>query len=145
MSDVLISDTTTGPPAPRPVPRPTALTRPFWQACRQGRLTVQRCEDCGRYVFTPQEFCRYCLSRSLCWVDSAGTGRIVTYTVVWRPQTPAFPAPYVVAVVELDEGYQMISNVVGGDVDAVSIGDRVQVLFVRVSDAIDLPCFEVVG
>ncbi|ODU27370.1 MAG: hypothetical protein ABT15_01190 [Pseudonocardia sp. SCN 73-27] len=126
----------------RPVPRPSALTRPFWDACRVGRLTVQRCTRCQGYVFVPQEFCRHCRSTTLTWVETAGTGRIVTYTVVWRPQTPAFTAPYVVAVVELDEGYQMISNIVGSDAAGAAVGDRVRVRFVRVSEAVTLPCFE---
>jgi uncharacterized protein len=126
----------------RPVPCPSALTRPFWDACADRRLVVQRCADCGRYIFTPQAFCRYCLSGSLEWRESAGLGRVVTYTVVWRPQTPAFTAPYVVAVIELDEKYQMISNVVGDMAEHVSIGDRVRVRFVPASAGITLPCFE---
>jgi hypothetical protein len=126
----------------RPVPHPSALTRPFWDACADGRLVVQRCAECGRYVFTPQEFCRYCSSTSLRWADSAGFGWVVTYTVVWRPQTPAFTPPYVVAVIELDEGYQMISNVVGDNAQHVAIGDRVRVKFVPASAEITLPCFE---
>jgi uncharacterized OB-fold protein len=125
-----------------PVPHPSVLTGPFWAACADGRLIVQRCADCERYVFTPQVFCRYCLGSSLEWVDSAGLGRIVTYTVVWRPQTAAFTAPYIVAVIEVDEGYQMISNLVGSDRADVGIGDAVRVRFVPVTEAVTLPCFE---
>ena len=126
----------------RPVPHPSVLTRPFWDACLRGRLMVQRCTDCARYVFTPQVFCRYCHGRELRWVESAGCGRIVTYTVVWRPATPAFTPPYVVAVVELDEGYQMVSNLVGSRARDVCVGDAVRVRFVPVTEQITLPCFE---
>lgn len=129
----------------RPVPYPTTLTEPFWQACRDGRLIVQRCADCGRYVFTPQAFCRYCLGPRLGWVASAGIGVIVTYTVVWRPQTPAFVAPYVVAVVRVDEGYELITNIVGSAAAEVSIGARVRVRFVPLTQDISLPCFELVA
>ena len=127
----------------RPVPHPTALTEPFWAACRENRLIVQRCDKCGAYVFIPQRFCRYCHADSLSWVESNGTGRIVTFTVVWRPQTPAFEPPYVVAVVRLDEGYEMITNIVGGTPQDVTIGAAVRVHFAPVTDAITLPCFEI--
>ena len=125
----------------RPLPQPTALTRPFWDACREHRLTVQQCSVCATYVFVPQSFCPACLSPDLTWVESAGRGRIVAYTVVWRPQTPAFEAPYVVAVVRLDEGYEMMTNVVDVDPDDVAIGAPVSVRFVDVSSDGTLPCF----
>ncbi|MEU7815961.1 Zn-ribbon domain-containing OB-fold protein [Pseudonocardia sp. NPDC049154] len=126
----------------RPVPHPSTLTEPFWAACREGRLLVQRCDKCGAHVFIPQEFCRECHVDTLTWVESAGVGHIVTYTVVWRPQTPAFEVPYVVAVVRLDEGYEMITNIVGAPPEAVAIDAPVRVRFTPVTDAITLPCFE---
>lgn len=127
----------------RPVPHPSPLTAPFWAACRDGRLLVQRCDKCGAHVFIPQEFCRACQADTLTWVESSGRGHVVTYTVVWRPQTPAFEVPYVVAVVRLDEGYEMLTNIVGTPPEAVAIGGRVRVHFAPVTDAITLPCFEV--
>ncbi|GAA4877298.1 OB-fold domain-containing protein [Pseudonocardia benzenivorans] len=128
----------------RPVPVPTPLSAPFWAACRENRLLVQRCDACGAHIFTPQEFCRACHATSLTWVESAGRGHIVTFTVIGRPQTPAFETPYVVAVVELEEGYEMITNIVGGPAEDVRIGDAVRVRFIPVTDEITLPCFEVV-
>jgi uncharacterized protein len=125
----------------RPLPRPTALTQPFWDACRDHRLTVPRCSACGAYVFIPQSFCPVCLSTDLAWVESNGRGTIVTFTVVGRPQTPAFEAPYVVAVVRLDEGYEMLTNVVDVDPDDVTIGAAVRVRFVDMTDDVTLPCF----
>jgi uncharacterized OB-fold protein len=125
----------------RPLPRPTALSRPFWDACREHRLIVQRCDNCGAHVFIPQAFCPRCRSTSLSWVDSAGRGEIVTFTVVWRPQTPAFEAPYVVAVVRLDEGYEMMTNIIETLPDAVEIGARVAIRFLDVTPEISLPCF----
>lgn len=93
-------------------------------------------------MFIPQHFCRECQASTLAWVESGGTGRIVTFTVIWRPQTPAFEAPYVVAVVRLDEGYEMLTNIVGGASEDVAIGAAVRVCFEPVTDAITLPCFE---
>src|SRR5437764_12971278 len=107
--------------APRPVPQPTALSQPFWNACREHRLIAQRCESCGAYVFIPRAFCPFCKGTALVWADSRGEGTIVTYTVVWRAQTPAFDVPYTVAVVRLAEGYEMMTNIVNADPDDVSI------------------------
>jgi uncharacterized OB-fold protein len=125
----------------RPLPRPAALTEPFWDACRQHRLIVQRCSACATYVFIPQAFCPSCLGTDLVWVDSSGRGTIVTFTVVWRPQTPAFDAPYVVAVVRLDEGYEMMTNVVDADPDDVTIDAPVIVRFLDLAEDATLPCF----
>ncbi|MEU9888888.1 OB-fold domain-containing protein [Sphaerisporangium sp. NPDC051011] len=75
------------------------------------------------------------------WVESTGRGSIVTFTIIGRAQTPAFIAPYVVAVVRLDEGYEMLTNIVDATPDRVQFGSRVEVEFVRESDEISLPCF----
>lgn len=128
----------------RPLPQPSELTEPFWAACRQHRLTVQRCRQCARYVFNPAPFCCVCLSSDLEWVESDGVGQVVTFTTVWRGQTPAFDVPYVVAVVRLDEGYEMMTNIVGADPTHVAIGDIVRVNFVEIAAGTTLPCFEVV-
>ncbi|WP_432825542.1 Zn-ribbon domain-containing OB-fold protein [Dactylosporangium sp. CA-092794] len=126
----------------RPVPRPTRLTKPFWDACRERRLLVQRCAACTGYVFLPQAFCSHCQSTDLAWVESSGRGAIVTFTVVWRPQTPAFDAPYVVAAVRLDEGHEMLTNIVGAGPEEIRFGAPVRVSFMDVSPEITLPCFE---
>jgi uncharacterized OB-fold protein len=125
----------------RPLPRPTPISQPFWDACRDGRLIVQRCPDCQRYVFTPQAYCRYCHNLNLQWVDSAGVGTVITYTIVHRPPTPAFEVPYVIAIVRLDEGYEMMTNIVDSPPESVRIGDRVQLTLMAISDEITLPCF----
>lgn len=126
----------------RPVPRPTPLTRPFWDGCRERRLLVQRCHDCGAHVFIPQEWCAECLGNDLRWVESSGTGEVVTYTVVSRSQTPAFETPYVIAVVRLAEGHEMMTNIIGPDATAVQIGDPVEVSFVPIDPDVTLPCFQ---
>jgi len=97
------------------------------------------------HVFIPQSFCPACLSTSLSWVESSGDGAVVTFTTVWRPQTPAFEAPYVVAVVRLDEGYEMMTNIVDVDPDHVTIGARVNVRYLDVTADVTLPCFTLVG
>jgi uncharacterized OB-fold protein len=129
----------------RPVPQASELTRPFWDGCRRGSLLVQRCTSCSRHVFTPQDFCRSCQSPDLEWVESAGDGVIVTYTTIWRPQTPAFEVPYVVAVVALTEGYEMLTNIVDTEPAEIQIGAKVHVAFRDVSPEVTLPCFTVVS
>jgi uncharacterized protein len=81
------------------------------------------------------------MSPDLAWETSAGNGSVYSYTTIWRPQTPEFATPYVVAVVQLDEGYSMIANVVGCDDAAVSVGMPVQVEFHPISNEITLPYF----
>ena len=128
----------------RPLPHPTRISKPFWDACRERRLVVQRCESCAAYVFIPQAFCPRCLGRSLAWEQVSGTGAIVTYTVVWRPQTPAFEVPYVIAVVRLDEGVDMLTNLIDTKPEQVSIGARARVVFADVAEHMTLPFFTLI-
>lgn len=69
-----------------PVPAVSELSRPHWEGCQRGELLVQRCEDCGHYVFTPEVACTACLSDSLAWVPSSGLGVLYSFTVIHRPQ-----------------------------------------------------------
>ena len=112
-----------------PVPRPTALSQPFWDGCARGELLVQRCTLCGHLHSTPQEFCRACNAEQLEWKPVSGRGRVYSYTTVWRPQTAAFEVPYVVAIVDLDEGPQLLTNLVDCDVAGVVVGMEVEVCF----------------
>lgn len=128
----------------RPLPTPSMLSAPFWDSCRDSRLTVQKCSSCEELRFIPSAFCPRCLETGYSWVESAGRGRILTLTVVHRPPTPAFEAPYVVAVIHLDEGYDMLSNVVDSAPDDVQIGDAVHVVFSEFTPEITLPFFRVI-
>jgi uncharacterized OB-fold protein len=131
----------TAAPDQRPLPKPNYLSQPFWDACRQHRLTVQRCRECGGYIFPPQDFCRFCFSDRLEWAEASGRGTVYSFTVIWRPQTPAFQIPYVAAIVDLAEGYQMVSNVVDCPWQDVRVGLPVEVTFEDRSETISLPVF----
>ena len=122
---------------------PTALSEPFWAACREERLTVQRCRDCGAYVFIPQPCCGECLSDELEWVESSGKGTLYSFSTVYRPQQPSFEVPYTVVVVEIEEGWYMLSNLVGVEPDDVEIGTPLEVFFEKRSEEITLPLFRV--
>jgi uncharacterized OB-fold protein len=89
----------------------------------------QRCQDCSQPVFDPAPMCRWCNSTALVWQQSAGLGTVYSWTVAWRPQSPAFRTPYCPAIIDMDEGYQILSNVIDCDVDAVRVGMRVEVAF----------------
>ena len=125
----------------RPLPRPTELSEPFWAGCREGVLRVQRCEDCGHLVFVPRPMCPSCQHTELTWVDSAGQGRVYSFTVVHRAPSPSFEVPYVVAIIELEEGWHMLSNIVDCPVDEVRVDMPVQVTFREMSEEITLPYF----
>jgi uncharacterized OB-fold protein len=92
-------------------------------------------------VFPPEPNCTTCLSPDLGWVESAGRGVVHSYSVVWRPQQPAFEVPYIVAVVRLDEGWHMMTNVVGCDPADVQVDMRVNVEFDDVAPNVSLPVF----
>jgi uncharacterized OB-fold protein len=126
-----------------PLPRPTALSKPFWDACREERLVVQRCGDCGTYVFIPQPCCSECLGEKLEWVESSGRGTLYSYTTVHRPQQPTFQVPYTVVIVELEEGWYMLSNLIGVEPGEIEIGSPLEVFFEKRSDEITLPLFRV--
>jgi uncharacterized OB-fold protein len=124
-----------------PLPRPTALSRPHWEGCREGVLHVQHCAACGAYVFIPQPACTACQSAALEWVESSGRGTVYSYTTVWRPPRPEFEVPYVVAIVELEEGWHMLSNLLDCRPEAARVGLPVEVVFRRMSEEISLPFF----
>lgn len=125
---------------PHAVPSP--VTAPFWEACRRWELLFQRCARCGTARFPPAEFCRECLSRELGWERSAGQGRLESWTIVHRPVTPAFVTPYAPAIVTLEEGYQMVTNIINVVPTGLRRGMAVRVTFAGVSGSLVLPYFE---
>ena len=125
-----------------PLPQPTALSKPHWDGCREGVLRVQRCDGCGQLVFIPQPVCGGCLGTRFSWVESSGRGTLYSYTTVHRPQQPVFEVPYTVAIVELEEGWHMLSNLVDVAPEDVAIGMPLEVTFERKSDEITLPYFK---
>jgi uncharacterized protein len=114
-------------------------TEPFWAACRQHRLLIQRCRDCGAHQFYPRPFCLACESMAVEWVEARGGGTIYSMTTIRVPVTPELPPPYRVAIVELDEGPRLLTNIEGGD---AAIGDRVRLGWRARDPMPPLPIFE---
>src|SRR5690349_5836436 len=101
----------------KPLPKADPVTRPFWDSLKKKKIEVQRCDDRKSYIFYPRALCPHCSSRRLKWTPVTGRGEIYTMTIVHKAPSAAFQAdaPYVVALVELDEGCRMMTNIV--DVD----------------------------
>ena len=129
--------------AHKPIPRPSPETRTFWEAAKEKRLLLPQCNHCGRFFFPPAQRCRYCLSTDIAWVESKGMGRIYSFVVYHRSYHPSFEAdiPYVVAIVELDEGVRLLSNIVGTPPETVRCDQRVRVTFMEREGA-SIPVFE---
>jgi uncharacterized protein len=125
-----------------PPPIPSAVSAPHWEAASRGVLSVQRCSKCERYAFPPGLACPYCGSHDQRWVPCSGRGIVHTFTTVHRAPTPGVATPYVVAVVELEEGWHMMTNIVGCAPQDVSIDMPVRVIFQQISPDIALPKFE---
>ena len=115
------------------------LSRPFWRAAERGQLVVQRCVDCRRHQFYPRPFCLGCESDRIEWVATRGTGVVYSQTRLHMSAGPGFEPPYVVAVVQLDEGPRLVTNIVGV---ACAIGDRVRVAWRDRQGAPPVPVFE---
>ena len=115
----------------KPLPRPNAETRPFWEGCARSELLYQYCAACRRAQFYPRSHCAACHGTALKWRRSAGRGAVYSCTTVQRAPTPAFKAmvPYVIALVDLEEGFRMMLNVLDCDPAAVKIGTPVRVVF----------------
>jgi len=131
--------------APRPVPAPDKETQFFWDAAKRGELAILRCEDCRTFIHPPKHRCRGCLSVNLAPHVVSGLGRLYTLTRTHYVYHPAFreQAPYVVALVELEEdpSVRLVSNILECAPEDVAIGMAVEVVFEQVTDEIALPQF----
>ncbi len=132
------------PPAyAKPLPTLNDENRPFWQGAREGKLRMQRCAGCAHIRFPISHVCPDCLSYEFAWTDLSGRGEVFAYIVYHQLYNKAFAAdlPYNVALVQLEEGPRMYSNIVGCSNDAVKVGDLLEVMFDPVTPEITIPKF----
>ena len=132
---------------PFPVPQVDAVNRPYWEGLREGRLSYLQCDACGHAWLPARTECPHCLGPSIGWKQASGSARLVSWVVYHKPFHPAFTdrLPYNVAVVELDEGPRLISNVVGNDdPDALRI-DLPLELAIEDEHGVAVPRFKVRG
>jgi len=128
---------------PKPLPAVTNETAPYWEGCKHHELRIQQCAACGRYQFYPRIYCAQCFSDRVEWTRASGHAKVTTFTIVRRPVSPAFAddVPYVVALVTLDEGPTMMTNIIGCPVEQVVIGMPVAVTFEDWTPDISIPKF----
>jgi uncharacterized OB-fold protein len=134
----------------KPIPVPDEASRPFFTAARRGVLLLRRCRACGTFmsptggIGTPlRPRCVSCFSAELEWAPAGGQGTLYSFALMHQVYDPAFArdVPYNIAVVELDEGVRLTTNVVGCPNDELWIGMALEVTFERVSDEVAIPKF----
>ena len=130
------------PTGRRPRPAVNDDTRFFWEGAKHGELLIQRCTSCKALRHPPRTMCGECGSLDWDTVRSTGRGEIFSYVVVHHPPVPGFDMPYVVALVELEEGTRMVSSVTGADPADVAIGMPVDLDFLEVDADFTLPVFK---
>jgi uncharacterized OB-fold protein len=133
----------------KPLPVPDPVTRPFWDSLKAHAMQLQKCGDCGRHVFYPRAVCPHCFSKNLAWTPASGRGRLHTFALSYQPPSQAFAGevPYIIALVELEEGVRMMSTLVGvpPDPEKVRIGMPLEIVYDDVTDAVTLPKFRPAG
>lgn len=129
----------------KPLPQPDPVTQPFWDSVKAHSMKIQRCNDTGKYFFYPRGMSPFTLSDNISWEPVSGKGTLHAFTIVYNQRAPGFAdeVPYVVAMVELEEGPRMMTNLVGVEADPehVKIGMPVEVVYEDVTDEITLPKF----
>ena len=128
----------------KPIPKPTPETKEFWEGCKQGKLLLQRCNETGRAYFPPRPFSPYTGTRNVSSFEASGKGVLYSYVINHGRPAPGFEeGPYAIAVVQLEEGPRMMTNIV--DVpqtpEALVLDMPVEVTFRKVTDEISLPLF----
>jgi uncharacterized protein len=114
------------------LPRPTAASAPFWEACNREELILPKCDDCGAVFYYPRIACPHCGSQNLGWIRASGKGRIFSFTrvaVSFHGDVWQLQLPYHVVLVDLAEGPRMVSRLIGKDREDVRSGDGVEVTF----------------
>ncbi|MBI2847623.1 MAG: Zn-ribbon domain-containing OB-fold protein [Chloroflexi bacterium] len=127
----------------KPLPDINELTKPYWDAAKRHELVIQRCSDCGHYRNPPSPNCPRCLSPNAHWPKLSGRGKVFSWVVFHRVYAPGFAneVPYNVAVVELDEGPKVISNIIDCKLEDIKVGMPVEVTFEDVTDEVSLTRF----
>lgn len=128
------------PPANNPI------TEPYWSGTKDKILLLQRCRSTGKFQFFPRATSIHDLGAEIEWIEASGKGKIYSYSIQYRPANPTMgdKVPYIVALVELEEGIRLMTNIVGCEPDEVNINDPVKLTWEKLSDGRHLPLFELV-
>ncbi len=131
----------------RPLPTPqTPEAKPYWDGLKEGKLMMPKCDDCGHVFFYPRIACPSCHSRNVGWMQASGKGKLFSFEIAHRSLNPAFKieAPYILAMVELEEGPRMMSNLINIDPDpaVVKCDMPVEVVFEKQNDDVTIALFQ---
>jgi uncharacterized protein len=128
---------------PRPVPDNDS--QPFWDGCREGKLLLQSCEDCGALRYPPRPMCPACNALATQWIEANGRGAIYSWIVAHHPVHPSVmdKVPYNVVLVELEEGPRIVSNLLDVDPDQIESGLPVELVMEAIDATLSLPKFKI--
>ncbi len=131
----------------RPLPSPiTPETRPYWDGLNENKLMLPKCEACGKAFFYPRILCPHCHSRRITWIEASGRGKLFSFEIVYQKLNRQFnvPAPYVLALIELEEGPRLMSNLVNVEADPAHLkcDMPVEVVFEKLTDEVTIPLFQ---
>ncbi len=131
-------------PKKKPIPRPAPESVKYWEAAKEHRLEIPRCNACGKFWFPPSQSCPHCLAADFTWTPVSGRGKVFSFVTFHRVYHPAFAkeVPYVVALVELEEGPRLLTNIVGVKPESVTCEMPVKVVFDDVAEDVSVPKFE---
>ncbi len=134
----------------RPLPQPiTPEARPYWEGARDGKLMIPKCRACQKPFMYPRVLCPHCGSRDVGWVQASGRGKLFSFEIAHQILNKAFKVktPVVLAMVELDEGPRILTNLVNvaPDPKAIRCDMPVEVVFEKLTDEITLPMFQPAG
>lgn len=131
----------------KPLPVPDEHSAPFFEATLRGELLLQHCTACGRWMWPVRFRCIDCMGDTVEWRPASGRGTVYSFTIIHQVFHPGFATsvPYNVAMIDLDEGVRMISNVIDVPNDELRIGQPVEVVFERISAEFALPRFRRAG
>lgn len=124
----------------RIIPETSKISQPFWDSCKAEAMEIQKCDDCDYYIYYPVYICPECASRNLTWTAVSGRGTVYTYTTA--DKSIFGDEPIIVALVEIEEGAMIMSNIVNAAAEDVSIGMSVSLTYQPISDDFTLPVFE---
>ena len=129
-----------------PIPSPQGESDQYWQKAKEGELWLRKCNACGEAYFYPRDISPCCFSRDTTWIKASGKATLFTYGIVERAPHPGFveDVPFVTAIVELEEGPNMPTNIVMEDPtpEKLQVGMPLEVVFEEITDTISLPKFK---
>ena len=127
----------------------TPEAKPYWEGLREGKLMLPECGDCRKAFFYPRIACPHCHSRNVGWIEASGKGKLYSFQIAYRALNPAFKieVPYILAMVELEEGPRVLSNLINIDPDPalVKCDMAVEVVFEKQNDEVTLALFQPAG